>query len=71
MEELRVRKAFICDMDGVIYHGKPCVARSVRFCELVETRESVSVLDEQQCEDTRATPRKMRRLGLDLEEDHF
>ena len=21
MEELRARKGFICDMDGVIYHG--------------------------------------------------
>ena len=24
MEELRRKKGFICDMDGVIYHGNRC-----------------------------------------------
>ena len=37
LEELRARKGFICDMDGVIYHGNrvlPGVAEFISGCTM-------------------------------------
>ena len=31
LEELRSKEGFICDMDGVIYHGKPSASRCQRI----------------------------------------
>lgn len=36
LEELRARKGFICDMDGVIYLGNPALRGVPGVCKLAE-----------------------------------
>ena len=72
MERLRKKKGFICDMDGVIYHGD---------IRLPGGKELVAWLKEEKkrylflTNSSAATPaelrRKLLRLGIDVEEEHF
>ena len=36
LTELRAKKAFICDMDGVIYHGNRIIPGVREFMEWIE-----------------------------------
>ena len=38
METLRSKKGFICDMDGVIYHGNKTPGRSKGICRMASER---------------------------------
>ena len=39
MENLRNKKAFICDMDGVIYHGKNLLPGVKEFVEWLQAED--------------------------------
>ena len=72
MEALRNRKAFICDMDGVIYHGNrllPGVSEFVSW--LKKEKKAFLFLTNSSAKTRRELREKMLRLGLDIEEDHF
>lgn len=72
MEKLRDKKGFICDMDGVIYHGNKLLDGVKEFVDWLysENKEFLFLTNA-----SRKTPRelqqKMSRLGLDISEDHF
>ena len=47
LDELRAKKGFICDMDGVIYHGQPSAARRQGICRLARARgQALPVFDQ-------------------------
>lgn len=72
MEKLRAKKGFICDMDGVIYHGNRLLDGVKEFVEWLytENKEFLFLTNS-----SRKTPKelqqKMSRLGLDISEEHF
>jgi NagD protein len=39
LTELRNKKAFICDMDGVIYHGNQLIPHVKEFLDWLEKNE--------------------------------
>lgn len=72
MEELRKKKGFICDMDGVIYHGNqllPGVKEFVNWLEQ-ENKEFLFLTNASQ-RSPRELKNKLARMGLDIGEEHF
>ena len=72
MEQLRKAKGFICDMDGVIYHGNKILPGVKEFVEWLY-RENKQFLfpDQQQRQDTKELQEKLARMGLEVDEHHF
>ena len=71
-EELRAFPAFICDMDGVIYHGNrllPGVAAFIAW--LRSEKKTFLFLTNSGSRTPLELCEKMRRLGLDVPEQHF
>ena len=66
------KKAFICDMDGVIYHGNKVLPGTAEFIDWLkrENKEYLFLTN-----DSGLTPRelqqKLERLGLDVPEERF
>ena len=72
LSELRSKKAFICDMDGVIYHGNrliPHVKEFIRWIE--ENGKDYLFLTNSSERSPRELAQKLARLGLKIPEDHF
>ncbi|MBQ5840927.1 MAG: HAD family hydrolase [Clostridia bacterium] len=72
LEAIRQKKGFICDMDGVIYHGNnllPCAADFLAWLKK-ENKEFLFLTNSSE-----RTPLELRqkllRMGLDVEADHF
>ena len=66
------KKGFICDMDGVIYHGNivlPGVAEFINWLN-EEKKEYLFLTNNSSC-----TPmelqQKLKRMGLDVSQEHF
>lgn len=72
MIELNQKKGFICDMDGVIYHGNKILPGVPEFIQWLknETKEYLFLTN-----NSGATPRelhqKLERMGLDVPEENF
>ncbi|MBR3837693.1 MAG: HAD family hydrolase [Clostridia bacterium] len=66
------KKGFICDMDGVIYHGNKILPGVVEFIDWLhrEKKEYLFLTN-----NSGYTPRELRqklfRMGLDVSEEHF
>lgn len=72
MEALIDKKAFICDMDGVIYHGNLLLDGVKEFVEwLDETGKQFIFLTNSSERSPRELNQKLKRLGLDVGEEHF
>ena len=72
MEELQQRKAFICDMDGVIYHGDRLLPGAQDFVEWLKSKvKKFLFLTNSSERSPRELREKMLRLGVELEEEHF
>lgn len=72
MEALLDKKAFICDMDGVIYHGNLLLDGVKEFVEwLSETGKQFIFLTNSSERSPRELRQKLMRLGLDVGEEHF
>ena len=72
MEELRGKKGFICDMDGVIYHGNRLLDGVVEFVEwLVREGKSYLFLTNSSERSPLELKQKLERMGLDVDESHF
>jgi len=72
LEELRARKGFICDMDGVIYLGNqllPGVAEFVNW--LNENDKRFLFLTNSSERSPKELQQKLGRMGLDVDESHF
>ena len=72
LEELRARKGFICDMDGVIYLGNqllPGVAEFVNW--LNENDKRFLFLTNSSERSPKELRQKLQRMGQDIGEEHF
>ncbi len=72
MKEVRVKKAFICDMDGVIYHGSKILEGVTEFVNwmLAEGKKFIFLTNSPE-----RTPHelsmKLARMGLEIPAVHF
>lgn len=72
MEKLRDKKGFICDMDGVIYHGNKLLDGVKEFVDwLYSENKQFLFLTNASRKTPRELQQKMLRLGLDISEEHF
>ena len=72
LEALRKKKGFICDMDGVIYHGNlllPGVREFVDF--LKRENKKFLFLTNSSERAPKELQQKLERLGLEVDEKHF
>ncbi|MCD8018255.1 MAG: HAD-IIA family hydrolase, partial [Clostridiales bacterium] len=72
MDILRSKKGFICDMDGVIYHGNRLLPGVKEFLNwLVENKKKFLFLTNSSQYTPKELQTKLERLGLDVDESHF
>ena len=72
METLRGKKGFICDMDGVIYHGNTLLNGVKEFVEwLNKNGKRFLFLTNNSQKTPRELQQKLARMGLDVDERHF
>ena len=71
-ERLANKRAFICDMDGVIYHGNRLLPGVNRFFEwLISEGKRYLFLTNSSERSPRELQQKLARLGLDVDAEHF
>ena len=71
-KELREKKCFICDMDGVIYHGNRIIPNVKEFVEwLEENGKNYLFLTNSSERSPRELAQKLDRMGLHVGEEHF
>ena len=72
MIDFNSKKGFICDMDGVLYHGNRVLPGAVEFIDWLhrENKEYLFLTN-----NSGYTPKELRqklaRMGLDVSEEHF
>ncbi len=72
LETLRGKNAFICDMDGVIYHGSRLLDGVTKFVDWMQASGKRFVFLTNSSERSpRELRQKLLRMNLDVEEDHF
>jgi NagD protein len=69
---IRAKDAFICDMDGVIYHGDRLLPGAKRFVKWLQTENKKFLFLTNSSERSpKELHEKLKRLGIDVGEDHF
>ncbi|MDR1132310.1 MAG: HAD-IIA family hydrolase [Oscillospiraceae bacterium] len=72
MDILRSKKGFICDMDGVIYHGNRLLPGVREFVEwLYREKKEFLFLTNASGRTPKELQQKLLRMGLDVDERHF
>lgn len=72
MESLRSKIGFICDMDGVIYHGNRLLPGVKEFVEwLYRENKRFLFLTNSSERTPRELQQKLARMGLEVDESHF
>lgn len=72
LEEVRGRKGFICDMDGVIYLGNKLLPGVPEFVNwLNENDKQFLFLTNSSERSPKELRQKLQRMGLDIGEEHF
>jgi NagD protein len=72
IDVLREKKAFICDMDGVIYHGNRLLDGVTEFVAwLQKNNKNFLFLTNSSERSPRELAQKLARMGLDVDESHF
>lgn len=72
METLRSKKGFICDMDGVIYHGNKLLDGVKEFVEWLQREDKRFLfLTNASSRSPRELHEKLLRMGLDVGEEHL
>lgn len=72
MEQLRSKKGFICDMDGVIYHGNQLLDGVKEFVDwLYRENKQFLFLTNASHRSPKELQKKLERLGLEVGEEHF
>lgn len=72
MIDFNIKKGFICDMDGVIYHGNRILPGVVEFINwLHEENKEFLFLTNNSNYTPRELQQKLARMGLDVPEEHF
>ena len=72
MQTLRNKKGFICDMDGVIYHGNRLLPGVKEFVDwLYQEKKNFLFLTNSSERSPKELQQKLKRMGLDVDESHF
>ena len=72
MNRIAEKKAFIMDMDGVIYHGNRLLPGAVEFTRwLMENGKRFLFLTNSSERSPRELCEKLKRLGIEVGEEHF
>lgn len=72
MENLRCKKGFICDMDGVIYHGNQILPGVKEFVEWLQKEEKKFLfLTNNSGKTPLELSQKLKNMGLEVDENHF
>ncbi|MDR0884053.1 MAG: HAD-IIA family hydrolase [Oscillospiraceae bacterium] len=72
LDEIRAKAGFLCDMDGVVYHGTRLLEGARAFVDWLETAGKRYLFLTNSSERTPAQLReKLLGMGLDVSEDHF
>ena len=72
MEQLRNKQGFICDMDGVIYHGDRLLPGVKEFVDwLYRENKKFLFLTNASSRSPKELQQKLGRMGLDVDESHF
>ena len=72
LELLRDKKGFICDMDGVIYHGNRLLPGVTEFVDwLQRENKSFLFLTNSSERSPLELQQKLARMGLEIGEEHF
>lgn len=72
MENLRNKKGFICDMDGVIYHGNQILPGVKEFVEwLYKEDKKFLFLTNNSGKTPLELSQKLKNMGLEVDESHF
>ena len=72
MEILRSKKGFICDMDGVIYHGNKLLPGVKEFVDwLYREEKNFLFLTNSSERSQKELQIKLARMGLEVDESHF
>lgn len=72
LTELRNKNGYICDMDGVIYHGNRLLPGVKDFVDWLykEGKRFLFLTNSSECS-PKELQQKLSRLGLDVDESHF
>ncbi len=72
MEELRAKKAFICDMDGVLYHGNRLLDGVKEFVQWLDAeKKKYLFLTNSSERSPQELSNKLKRLGVNVKPEHF
>ena len=72
LDAIREKKAFICDMDGVIYHGNRLLPGVPQFIDwLNRNNKKYLFLTNSSERSPRELQQKLKRLGVDVPAEHF
>ena len=72
MEKLRSKQGFICDIDGVIYHGNRLLPGVREFVDwLYRENKNFLFLTNSSERSPRELQQKLARMGLEVDESHF
>lgn len=72
VDALREKKGFICDMDGVIYHGNRLLPGVKEFVDwLYAENKQFLFLTNSSERSPKELQQKLARLGLEVSEEHF
>ncbi len=70
--DYKKKKGFICDMDGVLYHGNKLLPGAVEFINwLQENKKEYLFLTNNSGLTPRELHQKLKRLGVTVSEEHF
>lgn len=72
MKELEAKKGFICDMDGVIYHGSRLLPGAKHFVEwLKREKKDFLFLTNNSSKTRKELQIKLKSMGINVGEEHF
>ncbi|MFU8779742.1 MAG: HAD-IIA family hydrolase [Kiritimatiellia bacterium] len=72
IEAARNKKAFICDMDGVIYHGNHLLPGAQEFVAWLQVKQKKFLFLTNSSERSpKELHQKLARLGIDVSAEHF
>jgi NagD protein len=72
MQKLREKKGFICDMDGVLYHGNRLLPGVLEFLNWLKSNDKRYLFLTNSGQYTpRELQQKLERMGLEVDESHF
>ncbi len=72
IENIRNKKGFICDMDGVIYHGNEVLPGVREFLDWLHANDKKFLFLTNSSERSpMELSQKLSRMGLDVDESHF